>query len=188
MHCQLDGLPLEITPILPWHSACEFVQPLEEAFPLPVSRVIYYCPCAAHQMACRLLHYVHDLVQAGWLFLFIFFSSLFSSFLGFSQRDGIDHNRYFGRHLFHELELLSCPRSSCSGSWSSSDSCSVDVPVGASYLLCWSSTYCTTTLNGFMTLFVKWFQIWKMFQLPLLSSCSWPCFIPLVFKLLAVSP
>ena len=61
MHCQLDALPLEIT----LHSACEFVQPLEEAIPLPVSWVVYYCPCAAHQMTCRLLHYFHDLVEAG---------------------------------------------------------------------------------------------------------------------------
>ena len=65
MHCQLDALPLEITPILPWHSACEFVQPLEEAIPLPVTRVVDYCPCAGHQMTCRLLHDFHDLVEAG---------------------------------------------------------------------------------------------------------------------------
>ena len=65
MHCQLNALPLEITPILPRHSACEFVQALEEAIPLPVKRVVDYCPCAAHQMTCRLLHDFHDMVEAG---------------------------------------------------------------------------------------------------------------------------
>ena len=32
--CQAEGLLLEITPVVSWHSACEFKHPLEEADPL----------------------------------------------------------------------------------------------------------------------------------------------------------
>ena len=154
MHCQLDALPLEITPILKWHSACEFVQPLEEAIPLPVTQVVDYCPCTAHQMTCRLLHYFHDLVEAGWLFLFIGFSL----FLGFSHLGGTIQNRYFGRRLFPWARAAFVPTIIL-----------LRFLVLIRFLLCWgywSSTYRTTTLNGFMTLFVKGFQIWEAFQLP----------------------
>ena len=164
-HCQIEGLLFEFTPILTWHSACEFQHPLEEAYPLLFSRVLYYCSWAAHQMACRLLHYVHDLVQLGWRFLFITFCSVFSSFLGWSRGHGIVNNRCFGRRLFPWARAAFVP---------TIIGLRFVVGVIIRLMLCWgsrSSTYCPTTSNGFMTLFVKEFQIWEVFQLPLLVSC-----------------
>ena len=57
------------------------------------------------------------------------FSSLSVSlrFLGFRKGMGEFRTGILVDVSFLELELLSCPWSSCSGSWSSSDSCSVEV-------------------------------------------------------------
>ena len=164
-HCQIEGLLFEFTPILTWHSACEFQHPLEEAYPLLFSRVLYYSSWAAHQMACRLLHYIHDLVQLGWRFLFIAFCSLFSSILGSSRGHGIVHNWYFCRRLFPWARAAFVPMII---------GLRFVVGVIIRLMLCWgsrSSTYCPTTSNGFMTTFVKGFQIWEVCQLPLLASC-----------------
>ena len=96
----------------------------------------------------RLLHYFHDLVEAVWLFLFLCFSSL----LGFAQGEWRAQNWYFGRHLFPWARAAS-----------------VIISGFLVIIICWgdcSSTYRTTTLKGLMTLFVKGFQIWEVFQLP----------------------
>ena len=82
--CQAEGLLLEITPVVSWHSACEFKHPLEEADPLLMkSHVLDFV--SVPQGRVQNLHCAHDLVQLGGCFIFLtmlfhlFFSYIFWS-------------------------------------------------------------------------------------------------------------
>ena len=152
--CQGEGLLLEITPELAWHSACEFQHPLEKADPLLMKRVMCVFLWTGHKVVCRIFHNAHDLVQFWGCFIFLTICSVISSFLGSSCGRGSVGNRHFGRRLSPGARAALVPTIIC-------------------LLVRWvfSGRPGCCPSRWFVTLLVKRFEIGEVCKLPLLASC-----------------